>query len=102
MSGTKVVVTRELPEPAIDRLRGSGVDVWLSSAGRALMSEELRAAVSGADGVVTMLHDRVDEACLEAAGGQLQVVANVAVGYDNIDLAAARRRGARSLTHRVC
>ena len=65
----------------------------MSSAGRALTPEELRAAVSGAGGVVTMLHDRVDEACLEAAGGQLRVVANVAVGFDNIDLAAARRRG---------
>jgi glyoxylate reductase len=42
---------------------------------------------------VTMLHDRVDDAFLEAAGPQLRVVANVAVGYDNLDVEAARRRG---------
>ena len=47
----------------------------------------------GADAVVTMLHDRVDDACWSAAGEQLRVVANVAVGYDNVDLDAARRHG---------
>jgi glyoxylate reductase len=39
------------------------------------------------------LHDRVDDAFLEAAGEQLKVVANVAVGFDNIDVEAARRHG---------
>ena len=55
--------------------------------------EELHAAVAGADAVVTMLHDRVDEELLDAAGPQLRVVANVAVGYDNIDVAACTSRG---------
>ena len=40
-----------------------------------------------------MLHDPVDDAFLDAAGEQLRVVANVAVGYDNVDLDAARRHG---------
>ena len=40
---------------------------------------------------MTLLHDRVDDALLDAAGEQLQIVANVAVGYDNVDLDAARR-----------
>src|SRR5215210_2959109 len=42
-----------------------------------------------------MLHDRVDDAFLDAAGEQLRVVANVAVGYDNVDVDAVRRRGVR-------
>jgi glyoxylate reductase len=42
---------------------------------------------------VTLLHDRVDGAFLDAAGPQLRVVANVAVGYDNVDVAAATERG---------
>ncbi len=50
-------------------------------------------AVAGADAIVALLHDRVDDALLEAAGPQLQILANVAVGYDNIDVAAASRRG---------
>jgi glyoxylate reductase len=47
----------------------------------------------GADGVVAMLSDRIDGAYLDAAGPQLRVVANFAVGYDNVDLEAARARG---------
>jgi lactate dehydrogenase-like 2-hydroxyacid dehydrogenase len=53
----------------------------------------LHAAVAGADAVVTLLHDRVDEPFLEAAGPQLRLVANVAVGYDNVDVASCGRRG---------
>jgi glyoxylate reductase len=86
-------VTRGLPGPALEALRGSDVDVWVSPADRALAAEELHAAIRGADAVVTMLHDRVDDAFFTAAGGQLRVVANVAVGVDNVDLAAARRHG---------
>lgn len=47
----------------------------------------------GASGLITMLTDKVDEDVLEAAGPQLRVVANVAVGFDNIDVEAAARRG---------
>lgn len=54
---------------------------------------DLIALVSGADAVLTLLHDRVDEELLDAAGPQLRCVANVAVGYDNVDVGAAVRRG---------
>ena len=54
---------------------------------------ELLQLVAGADAILTLLHDRVDAELLEAAGPQLRCVANVAVGYDNVDLAAAARRG---------
>jgi glyoxylate reductase len=73
-------------------LRGAG-EVWLSPHDRPLEVHELHDAVAGADAVVTLLHDRVDEALLEAAGPQLRCVANVAVGFDNIDVAAATERG---------
>ena len=88
----RIVVTRGIPEPALERLREAG-EVEVSGADRALEPEELHALVAGAEGVVTMLHDRVDGAFLDAAGPQLRVVANVAVGYDNIDVDAARDRG---------
>jgi glyoxylate reductase len=89
----RVVVTRNLPQPALDALRESGADVWVSPQPRALTTEELHEAVRGADAVVAMLHDSVDGAFLDAAGEQLRVVANVAVGYDNVDLDAARTSG---------
>src|SRR5207244_5069629 len=50
-------------------------------------------ALAGAHGVVAMLTVRVDDAFFDAAGPQLRVVANYAVGVDNVDLEAARRRG---------
>ena len=49
--------------------------------------------VAGADAVISLLHDRIDAGVLDAAGAQLQVVANVAVGYDNVDVDAATERG---------
>ena len=89
----RIVVSRNLPESALRALRESGADVWVSSEDRALSAEELHDAARGADAVVTLLHDRVDDALLTAAGDQLRVVANVAVGYDNVDLEAARSHG---------
>jgi glyoxylate reductase len=54
---------------------------------------ELVERPAGADGIVAMLTVRIDDAFLDAAGPQLRIVANYAVGVDNIDLDAARRRG---------
>lgn len=56
-------------------------------------SFEIVPSVSDAEGVVTMLTVTVDDAYLVAAGSQLKIVANYAVGVNNIDLEAARRRG---------
>ena len=55
--------------------------------------EELLRRARGADGLMLMLTDRVDDELLDAAGPQLRVVANYAVGIDNVDLEACRRRG---------
>ncbi|MFE4082553.1 2-hydroxyacid dehydrogenase [Paenarthrobacter sp. YIM B13468] len=55
--------------------------------------ESLLGGSRGASGIITMLTEKIDEEVLEAAGPQLRVVANVAVGFDNIDVEAAARRG---------
>jgi len=93
--GRKIVVTRRIPDPALDLLREAGHDVWVSPHDRPLSTAELHEAVAGADAVLTLLHDRVDGPFLDAAGPQLEVVANVAVGYDNVDVAACTERGVR-------
>jgi lactate dehydrogenase-like 2-hydroxyacid dehydrogenase len=85
------VVTRDVPEAALEALRDVG-EVWVSDEDRPLAPEELRKAVAGASAVITMLHDKADDAFAEAAGPGLRVVANVAVGYDNIDVPALRAR----------
>jgi glyoxylate reductase len=92
MSQPKIVVTRRIPEPAVDLLREAG-DVWVSPDDRPLEVPELHDAVNGADIVVTLLHDKVDDAFFDAAGDRLRAVCNVAVGFDNIDVAAATKRG---------
>jgi glyoxylate reductase len=88
----RIVVTRRVPEAALVELRALG-EVRVSPEDRPLDAEELREAVEGADAIVCMLHDRIDTSIVEAAGPGLRVVANVAVGYDNIDVAALAERG---------
>lgn len=85
-------VTNRIPAPAIERLRTAG-EVRLDEREEAIPREDLLALVAGADAILTLLHDRVDEEVLDAAGPQLRCIANVAVGYDNVDVAAAAARG---------
>lgn len=87
---SRIVITGPVPRPAADLLADHDVDQWSSS--DPMPREELLARVEGADAIVTMLTDRVDDELLDAAGEQLKVVANVAVGYDNIDVEACERR----------
>jgi glyoxylate reductase len=90
---SRVFITRRVPEncPAIVRAAGHVVVVRDSEA--APTRRELLAGVEGAHALVTLLSDRVDGELLDSAGEQLRVVANFAVGFDNIDLAACARRG---------
>ena len=87
----RFVVSRSIPGPALELLAAAG-ELWVSPHDRPLEPAELRDAVAGADALVALLHDRIDDELLGAAP-QLRVVANVAVGYDNVDVAAAARRG---------
>lgn len=88
----RIVLTRRIPEPGLRLLLGAG-EVWLSPHERPMTEGELWEAVAGADALVTLLHDRIDAALLDRAGDQLRCVANVAVGFDNVDVAAATERG---------
>ena len=88
-----IFVTRRLPGPAIERLRGEHlVRVWDGE----LPPEPavLREAAADADGLLCLLTDRVDRALLDAAP-RLRAIANYAVGTDNIDLPLVRERGIR-------
>ena len=75
------------------RLRAHGHEVTFRDVDSPMPREELLAAVPGVEALVAMLVDRVDVELLDAAGPDLRVVANVAVGYDNVDVAACRERG---------
>jgi glyoxylate reductase len=68
-------------------------EVDLYTGGTAIAREELLRRVAGVDAIVCLLTDTIDAAVLDAAGPQLTIVANVAVGYNNIDVPACRARG---------
>jgi glyoxylate reductase len=86
-----VYVTRQLPGTALDRLSAAHrVDTWPHRLPPP--ADELSALASGADALLTTVNDRVDAKLLDTLH-TLKVVANYAVGYDNIDVAAAAARG---------
>lgn len=87
-----VLVTRRLPQEALDRIEAQ-CDMMLYDGEGAMPRDRLLAEVAGKAGAITLLTDRVDEEFLDAAGPQLKVVANYAVGFDNIDVDACTRRG---------
>ncbi|AMB38948.1 MULTISPECIES: D-glycerate dehydrogenase [Paenarthrobacter] len=89
---SRVVVTGRIPETALENLRAKhDVIAWESEG--SISREELLRRVAGADAIVSLLTERVDAELLDAAGPQLKVVSNVAVGYDNIDVPACTERG---------
>ena len=88
-----IFVTRQVPEGALAPLDGAGHDIHIRDAADAIGRQELLTRVRGRDALVTFLSDRVDGELLDAAGSQLRVVANYAVGYDNVDVDACSERG---------
>ncbi|HEY6148307.1 MAG TPA: D-glycerate dehydrogenase, partial [Thermoanaerobaculia bacterium] len=91
-SQRKVLVTRRLPQPAMDRI-AEHCDVTLYDGPGAMPRDELLEGIRGRAGAVTLLTDRVDDEFLDAAGPGLRIVANYAVGFDNIDVPACTARG---------
>lgn len=91
MTRPRVFVTRHLPGDALDYL-GKHATVALWKGDLPPPDAALRGAATECDGLLTLLTDRIDDALLQGAPGLL-VVSNMATGFDNIDVAAASRRG---------
>ncbi|MFP4250836.1 MAG: D-glycerate dehydrogenase, partial [Armatimonadota bacterium] len=87
----KVYVTRQLPQSALDRLDGQ-VEWDVNPDDRVLEREELLEAVKDVDALLCLLTDTIDGELMDAAPN-LKIVANYAVGYNNIDVDAATERG---------
>lgn len=88
----RAFVTRVIPQPGIDLLR-QHAEVDVNESDIPLKPEELREKAASYPALVTLLTDTVDRALFDAGRGTLKIVANVAVGYDNIDVAAATEAG---------
>ena len=88
-----VAVTRWLPAPGVEPLRESGLVLRYREIDGPPSRPELLELVSGAEAILPLLTERIDDEVLDAAGPALRIVANMAVGYDNIDVAACTKRG---------
>jgi glyoxylate reductase len=84
-----ILLTGKIPSSVLARLESSG-EVEQHQGGT-ISHEELVRRVAGKQALVSMISDAIDEAVIEA-GTDLKIVANIAVGHNNIDVAAARRR----------
>ena len=87
-----VYVTREIPRPGLDILTEACSRVEVNPHDRVLTREELLEGVRGRDAVLCLLTDTIDAEVLDAAKG-CRIFANYAVGYNNVDVAAATARG---------
>ncbi len=87
-----VLVTRRLPAPAMERV-AEQCDITLHEGPEAIPRDRLLRDIAGKLGAITLLTDRVDDEFLDAAGDQLVVASNFAVGFDNVDIAACTARG---------
>lgn len=90
----RVFISRVIPSVGLDRLLNAcDADVWREPLPPP--RDVLLERIAGCEGVLTLLTEAVDAEFMEAAGPQLKVVSNYAVGFNNIDIAEAGRRGIR-------
>ncbi len=90
----RVFVTRRIPQVGIERIQAECLaDIWPKPLPPT--RPELLQRVRGCAGLLTLLTERIDAEVMDAAGPQLKVISNFAVGYNNIDVAEARQRGIR-------
>lgn len=76
----KVVITHKIPGPAEGMLKKAGYEVVIGN------------DFAGADAILSLLTNKIDASVMDTAGKQLKIIANYAVGFDNVDLAAAKER----------
>ncbi len=88
----RVLVTREIPAAGLEKVKAHcRADVWMDPL--PAPRDELLRRVAGCEGLLTLLTEKIDAELMDAAGAQLKVISNFAVGYNNIDVKEAERRG---------
>ena len=87
----KIFVTRRIPEPGLELLRKNH-DIEVNPYDRVLTKEEIIRGLRGKDGLICLLTDTIDEEII-ASNTNLKMISNYAVGYDNIDVTYATKKG---------
>ena len=88
----KIFITRQIPNQGIKMLKEKGYEVIIHPKDEIIPRPELLKGVSGSQAILSILTDRIDAEVFDAAGPELKIVANYAVGFDNIDLETAKQR----------
>src|SRR3989344_4181418 len=91
----KVFVTRKIPEAGIEKLKKAGYEVEVNPEDKVLSKEELISFLKKGkyDAVLALLTDKLDADVFEVAKGSVKIFANMAVGFDNVDIEAAKKAG---------
>ncbi len=90
----KIFVTRDIPDEGLKMLRARpDIEVKVYEENKNIPVGVLKSNVKGVDIILSLLTDKIDDSIMRAAGKQLKMIANYAVGFDNIDLEAAKKRG---------
>ncbi len=88
----KVFLTRKIPEDGIKILKNAGLEIEIFPHNRIPKKEEIIAGVRDADALISLLADRIDKEIIDSAP-KLKVIGNYAVGYNNIDVEYAKKKG---------
>jgi glyoxylate reductase len=89
----KIFITRKIDEIGLKMLRKhSDFEIEINKEDKVLSEEELIDRARGAEALITLLTDKINGKVLDEIGSQLKIVANYAVGFDNIDIEAAKQR----------
>ncbi len=88
----KILVTRLIPEQGLAMLR-ERYDMTINPHDRVMTRLEILDSMAGKKALLTLLTDPIDGALMDAGGGELKVISNYAVGFNNIDIKAATERG---------
>ncbi len=88
----KVFITRRIPKDCIHILRDAGLEVEIFPENRQPTKEEIISGVKDADALISLLSDPIDREVMDSAP-KLKIIGNYAVGYNNIDVDYAKRRG---------
>jgi len=88
----KIFITRKIPEQGINKLKEKGYEVVINPEDKILSKDELVDSLKDKnyDAVLCLLTDKIDKDVIEAAGAQIKIFANMAVGFDNIDIKSAK------------
>ena len=89
----RVYITYKIPDLCSQLLRKRGFDVDVNDNNNNLTKSELVEIFSKYNAVLCMMTDKVDEEVIDAASGNLKIIANYAVGFDNIDVLYAKKHG---------